>query len=205
MMSFINFVHYLWKVFIINYYGDDFVNKKAIKGWCIACAIFMCVMGSLFHFVYEWSGNNCFVGIFTPVSESVWEHLKLSFYPLLLFSVVDWHYLKDISRNYFLSKAVGVLTCNLFIVVVFYAYTFFTGKSMVWVDISLFFIGCIISQIVSYKLYTYRNLGVNFNILGFVLISLSIMLFTYFTFNPPISLGIFRSSSGCIFKYILRL
>lgn len=37
--------------------------------------------GTILHFVYDWSGHNVFVAFFSPVSESVWEHLKLFFVP----------------------------------------------------------------------------------------------------------------------------
>ena len=42
------------------------------------------VLGTLFHFVYGWSGENPVAGLFFPVNESTWEHLKLIFFPILL-------------------------------------------------------------------------------------------------------------------------
>ena len=37
------------------------------------------VSGSLFHFVYDWTGKNTFAGLFFPTNESTWEHMKLAF------------------------------------------------------------------------------------------------------------------------------
>ena len=34
------------------------------------------VSGSLFHFVYDWTGKNTFIGMFFPINESTWEHMK---------------------------------------------------------------------------------------------------------------------------------
>jgi len=39
--------------------------------------VFCCILGTLSHFFYDWSGQNIIVGMFCPVNESVWEHLKL--------------------------------------------------------------------------------------------------------------------------------
>lgn len=36
------------------------------------------------HFSYAWLGKLNMVGMFTPINESIWEHLKLLFWPLLL-------------------------------------------------------------------------------------------------------------------------
>ena len=43
--------------------------------------VFVSVIGTLAHFVFEWSGNNTVVGLFCPINESPWEHLKLIFFP----------------------------------------------------------------------------------------------------------------------------
>lgn len=60
---------------------------KKLKLATVIGIIFVLITGSLAHFVYEWSGNNALAGLFTPVNESVWEHMKLVFFPMLLYSV----------------------------------------------------------------------------------------------------------------------
>ena len=41
----------------------------------LAGILFTITAGTLLHFCYEWSGENPFVALFAPVSESVWEHV----------------------------------------------------------------------------------------------------------------------------------
>lgn len=53
------------------------------------------VSGSLFHFVYDWTGRNTFVGLFFPTNESTWEHMKLAFLPMNLYGIYTWYALKD--------------------------------------------------------------------------------------------------------------
>ena len=50
---------------------------RRLNIFLIIGAVFTIITGTLLHFVYEWSGESLFVGIFSPINESVWEHLKL--------------------------------------------------------------------------------------------------------------------------------
>lgn len=64
----------------------------------ISCIISI-IIGTLLHFVYEWSGNNFIVGLFAPVNESVWEHLKLILLPATLFGIFFSYYIMKNSKN----------------------------------------------------------------------------------------------------------
>ena len=57
------------------------MNSKKLFIWGF---LFMSVIGTLLHFVYEWSGNNSIVRLFAPWNESTWEHMKLLFFPMLV-------------------------------------------------------------------------------------------------------------------------
>lgn len=50
--------------------------------------IFTALSGTLMHFAYEYSDQNPLVGMFAPVSESTWEHMKMVFFPA--FFIVFW-------------------------------------------------------------------------------------------------------------------
>ena len=58
---------------------------RRLNIFLIIGAVFTIITGTLLHFVYEWSGESLFVGIFSPINESVWEHLKLLFFPMSVF------------------------------------------------------------------------------------------------------------------------
>ena len=49
----------------------------------LAGILFTLIAGTLLHFCYEWRGENHFVALFAPVSESLWELLKLLYFPEL--------------------------------------------------------------------------------------------------------------------------
>lgn len=59
-------------------------NLKSNTFWGI---IFVLITGTIAHFVYEWSDNSFIIGLFFPVNESTWEHMKLCFFPMLLYSL----------------------------------------------------------------------------------------------------------------------
>ena len=46
---------------------------RRLNIFLIIGAVFTIITGTLLHFVYEWSGESLFVGIFSPINESVWE------------------------------------------------------------------------------------------------------------------------------------
>ncbi|WP_138207298.1 DUF6512 family protein [Haloimpatiens lingqiaonensis] len=161
-------------------------DVKNILLWLsIIGAIFMIVVGSLLHFTYEWSGQSPIVGLFSPVNESVWEHLKLGLFSLLIFSLIEYPIVKNYVNNYWLGKAVGILCLELMIIIIFYTYTAFTNHPILFIDISTYIIGCIVCAIVSYKL---MNLEKSFPLLeklSIVFILILVILFAIFTFTPP--------------------
>lgn len=63
------------------------VFMKHTKRDIIIGILFVLVTGTLSHFLYDWSGRLPVVGLFAPVNESVWEHMKLLFFPMLLYAL----------------------------------------------------------------------------------------------------------------------
>ena len=61
-----------------------------IRAWCIADCLAIIGLGSLDHFLFEWSGRRPVMGIFAPVNESVWEHLKMGYWGMIVYSVGEY-------------------------------------------------------------------------------------------------------------------
>ena len=60
---------------------------RQVKHYMMIGMIFVFIIGSLAHFLYDWSDNHYLVGLFTPVNESIWEHMKLTAsIPILFYS-----------------------------------------------------------------------------------------------------------------------
>jgi len=118
------------------------------------------VAGTLLHFLFDWTGQFVPVGILAAVNESVWEHLKLAFWPALFYSfIVYWAAGKGYPA-FISSKAAGILLMPLLIVVLHYSYRSLLGRHIVLVDILIFALAAAAGQMVSYRLTAaYRTPG----------------------------------------------
>lgn len=128
------------------------MDKTKIKSYQKVSAIFVCILGTLLHFTYEFFGENIFVASFSAVNESVWEHLKLLFFPMLLTTIIGYFYIGKKGSNFLCSKTLGILIAMSFIIIFFYTYTGIIGKSIVFIDIASFFVAVILGEYLAYKL-----------------------------------------------------
>ncbi|PKM95072.1 MAG: hypothetical protein CVU84_07050 [Firmicutes bacterium HGW-Firmicutes-1] len=156
------------------------------------------IVGSLLHFVYEWSGNLTIVGLFAPTNESVWEHLKMTFWPMLIWWVVAYFVLsksKIISATqWFVSCVVAILVCVLIIVSFFYTYTGAWGIESLILDIFSLFLGVAVGQILAFHVYLYANLKQICLYISIIILIFLAITFIVFTFAPP-HIPLFMDSS----------
>ena len=74
----------------------------------IIAIIFISVIGTLLHFMYEWSGHNKVVSLFAAVNESTWEHIKIALTPTFIWTLYDGA-VYGLNPNYFESKSLSIL------------------------------------------------------------------------------------------------
>ena len=145
--------------------------------------LFVAIIGTLLHFTYEWSGHNKIVAIFSAVNESTWEHIKICMTPTIIWSLYDW-YMNGGNANFFIGKAMSLLTIIIMIPVLFYAYTFFTKKSILWVDVICFYITVICSTLVFHHFINMEALPSLYTYLSYILLLLEMGVYLTFTFHP---------------------
>lgn len=161
------------------------MNKK-LKIVQIVVIILAIVFGTLLHFTYEWSGENRIVGLFSATNESVWEHLKLVFYPMLILAIVEYFVVKKEANNYIEAKSLGIFLAIAFIIVFYYTYTGIIGKTFFIIDILTFIISIILGEWVSYKLMIRKSESTTLSkILSLAIIFYFLISFILFTYNPP--------------------
>jgi hypothetical protein len=160
-------------------------KRKRILFYELAGIVFIIVFGSILHFTFEWAGNQAIVGVFSAVNESVWEHLKLGFWPAIVFALIEFKYLKKSTNNFLFAKTVGIYLIPITIVVIFYSYTAILGESLLVIDILSFIIAVIVGQFVSYKLLTSKTLPYNLDMVSLIALILLGVAFVLFTFYPP--------------------
>ncbi len=159
----------------------------------IVGTLFIILLGTALHFTFDFSGRNPIVGSFSAVNESVWEHLKLPFWPSLFWMLIEMYPQRKAVGNFFTAKVIGTIMMIVIIPVVFYAYTAFTEEILA-VDIATFMIAVIVGQIISYKLFKQGKPSKRTEIIALIVFASLAIIFVAFTFYPP-HLSIFQDST----------
>jgi hypothetical protein len=159
--------------------------RKRILRWELGGIAFIVVLGSVLHFVFEWSGGAIPVAWIAAVNESVWEHLKLGFWPALVYAALEYSRFGKSANNFPFAKTLGIYLIPITIVVLYYAYTAILGYGLLAVDIAIFVVAVVVGQLVSYKLLTASPLPERLNRFAPIALVVLGILFVLFTFYPP--------------------
>ena len=114
--------------------------KKAAQNWQMGGFIFTAVAGTLLHFLLDWTGGNAFAAIFSAVNESIWEHLKLLYYPMVVAALVEYFFWGRNVDSFWCIKLIGILVGMVLIPVVYYTYTGVLGINADWFNVAIFFL-----------------------------------------------------------------
>ena len=159
-------------------------SKKALVYELIG-TLFIIFLGSALHFAYDLSGKLAIVGAFSAVNESVWEHLKLSFWPSLIWLLIEYLPLRKLTDNFLTAKTLGTCVIVVLIPIVFYSYTSIMGRSIFAIDITTFIVAVILGQVVSYAFFKKNQFAGNTDKVALVTLVVLGITFIVFTFYPP--------------------
>jgi len=140
--------------------------------------------GTILHFLYDWTGGSILAASFSGVNESTWEHMKLLFWPLFFFAVVQRLFFRD-QKNYWCVKLAEILLGLLQISVLFYTYNGVFGKSPDWINIAIFYISAAFVFLFEWQAFKRELLQCRYPRLAFPTIFLIGLLFVVFTFVSP--------------------
>ena len=140
--------------------------------------------GTILHFLYDWTGGSILVAPFSGVNESTWEHMKLLFWPLFLFALVQRLFFKN-QENYWCVKLAEILLGLVLIPVLFYTYNGVIRKSPDYINIAIFFIAVAVAFIIENYLFKSGSFQCSYNKFTFLIIIFIGILFVIFTFIPP--------------------
>ena len=173
--------------------------KKDISLWCLIGFSFTSLAGTLLHFLYDWTKESILSAPFSAVNESTWEHMKLLFFPLFIFALVEYGFFRDY-KNFWCIKLIGTISGLLLIPIIFYSLNGAFGKTPDWLNISIFFITAAYVFLLEINLFK-KNTDFCFSSkLAFLLLLLIGFLFIYFTFKTP-ELPIFEDPITKTFGY----
>lgn len=173
------------------------MTDKKLKINILFSSILLFGIGALLHFAYEFSNNNFLIGLITPVNESIFEHLKLAIYPIILWWVIFYLLKKDKyslnKSSWFLGSFVSMISAIIVILSIHYFVTYGIGKELMIVSITSLYIAILIAQIIAYHIYKYSTKS-NF-LVSISLILILIVSFIILTIFPP-KIPLFKDSKS---------
>lgn len=160
----------------------------------IISIILISIIGTLSHFLYDMSGHNKFIGLFSAVNESTWEHIKIALTPTLLWGIID-SFIYGLDGNYFLAKFISLIIIIILMPLLFYGYQLFTRKDVAVFDILIFYIVIVASQLLFHfliRMKTVDNFTQYLSCIGIFLIFGGYLIHTLlpaksFLFKDPIT------------------
>lgn len=164
--------------------------KKRPYLWQIIGFIFTISLGTVLHFLYEWLENSIWISPFSSVNESTWEHLKLLFWPMFIFAIVQYFFFKNF-KNYWCVKLRGIVFGLFLIPIIFYTYNGVIGKSPDWLNIAIFIITVAIVFLYENRLFIANALRCKSPKLSLIILVIIAFCFVVFTFKTPM-LKIFK-------------
>jgi len=160
----------------------------------MGCFLILIVAGPL-HFAYEWSGENFLVSLVAPVNESIWEHLKLVYWPTLLWWNIGYVIFRNRKKlsgiRWFQSMALSIILSMLIIVLWYYSWSGASGIEATWVNFSSM-IGVFVGQLLAIHVYRVAKPRWIYFVSGVLMVMSLAFMSGYLTYYPP-SLPIFVS------------
>ena len=158
--------------------------QKRLLRWELIGFAFTGAVGTLLHFVYEWTGGNPLIAAFCAVNESTWEHMKLLAVPWIRWTAVT--ILMERRADCAAPRAAGLLTGLILIPALFYTYTGICGKSVDVVNVLIFQAAVLAAWLVSRGLQRRGSLSAPlWPVLGILVQLGAAAVFAVWTVNPP--------------------
>ncbi len=160
----------------------DFDSLARLSAWML---VPLFIVGTLLHFLYDWTGENRFVARFAAVNESYWEHIKIAFWPLFVYFCVV-----GALGGYRLAGFLPAATAALYAVPVsmialVYTYKRVTRRNLLWLDILVFLVTMMLSLSVFVLLSQELVPSLLTNILAGIYLLALIVAFASYTLRPP--------------------
>lgn len=161
------------------------LKRIKLETYTLIGILVLFVVGSLFHFLYSLTGECFIVGLFVPINESIFEHTKMVVLPIFIWwSIFYLFRKKDLFVNaWFTSALIAMISAIIAIPMLFYFYSQAFGIESLVIDILILLISLAIGQILGLHYYRHGK-GIEYHF-AIVLMIVIIILFAFFTINPP--------------------
>lgn len=158
---------------------------RSIARWQTGGFIFVSILGTFLHFLFDLTGQNILAALFSAVNESIWEHLKLLYVPMVLFAL--WEYCRwgRQETGFWHIKLTGLVLGLSLVPVLYYTYTGISGINADLLNIIIFFAVAAAVYYLETKLFIRKPRWQLPAWAAVVLIAAIGILFVFLTFLPP--------------------
>ena len=164
--------------------------KRSVGLWQLFGFAVSTLCGTLLHFMYDFFNKAVWIAPFSGVNESTWEHMKLLFWPMLLFCIVQSFFFKDY-ENFWCIKLRGTLLGLGLIPLLFYTYNGVIEKSPDWLNIAIFFISAAVAYVYETRQFRSESTRCSSPKTAIFVLAVIDVLFAVFTFLTP-EINIFK-------------
>lgn len=164
--------------------------KRTVWLWQLMGFAVTSLGGTLLHFLYDWLGGAVWTAPFSGVNESTFEHMKLLFWPMFIYAIVQSFFFRD-REDFWCVKMRGILLGLLLIPIIFYTYNGVIGKSPDWINIAIFFIAAAITYIYETRQFNKEMTHCRNPKIAITILCAVAVLFVVFTFATP-EIAIFK-------------
>lgn len=163
--------------------------KRLSTGTLVAFAI-ATVAGACLHFVHALAPN-VITALFSPVNESIWEHMKILYWPLLVSMLVLTRGGEKGSKG---PWALGILISVFGMLAVGYVYHIVMGGNSLAVDIILYVVMMALAFVLANGALDRPGVRAKSDLLVLLVVALGCAM-VLFTFLPP-DMALFTDLSG---------
>ena len=160
-----------------------------LLAWEIGAIFWVACAGSMLHFAFELSEYWRPMALMAAVNESAWEHVKMYFWPGLALALVQYTYTRDVARNYWFGKAVGLAVTPVAILVSYFSYMAWVdhggGKPSLAIMLTIMFLGIAAGQLTSWFILTGPELAAATRRYAVATYAALVLAFSSFTYFPP--------------------
>lgn len=158
--------------------------KKNLIIWQVGGLTFSTVFGTMLHFLYDLTGSSLVIP-FSAINESTWEHMKILFFPMLIYTIIQSFWFVKEYPSYWCVKLIGIMAGILTMPTLFYTIMGIFGKTPDWINILIFIISAGVGYYLEYSLFEAKKSTCKRKWVAIVGICAFMALFVIFTYFPP--------------------
>ncbi len=110
------------------------------------------VVGSLLHFLYDWTGEKRWAAVLGAVNESYWEHIKIAVWPVVVLQIVLFVMGGYRISSFIPAATVAVYSLPVSMIGIVWLYKAGTKRNILWLDITVFGVVIVLAQLLFVQL-----------------------------------------------------